>query len=105
MLNTSAFTSTSFARANQLPPLRLADESDRDLLLRPVLAAVDDRGRSRVRHAAHFGPAGRAILCLDRTRLYAFRYVRLIQFSFLILIARPGSLIAWSVEASHPCTM
>jgi hypothetical protein len=31
-------------------------------------------------------------------------FVRLVRFSFLILIGRFGTLYAWSVKASHPCT-
>jgi len=33
------------------------------------------------------------------------RYGRLIRFSFLILIGPFATLDAWSVRASHPCTM
>ena len=54
----------------------------------------DHRGRSRVPQAAHFWPDGRAILCPDRINLYAFRYVRLIRFPFLILIHHFGTLEA-----------
>jgi hypothetical protein len=46
-----------------------------------------------------------AILCANRTRLYVFRYVRLIRFSFLILITRFATLDAWFLSASHSGTI
>ena len=46
-----------------------------------------------------------AIVTFIWTRLPCARYDRLIPFLFLILIGRLAILDAWSVRASHPCTM
>lgn len=79
---------TSSARSSPpIPGRRDLFSPVRDLPPQPVLAAVDDRGRSRVRQAAHYDPDRRAIVCPAHTRPHAFRYVCLFRFLFLILIA------------------
>jgi hypothetical protein len=75
--------------------LRLADQSP-TVIFRCGQSSrlLTIAARSHVQQAAHFGPDGRAILCPGRTRLYTFRYARLIRFSFLILVHRSGTLQA-----------
>jgi hypothetical protein len=46
-----------------------------------------------------------AIATFIWTGLPCARYDRLIPFSFLILIGLFATLDAWSVQASHPCTI
>lgn len=84
-------------------PLRLADESPTVIfrcgqspkVLTSSAAVASDKPRA---------PGMTAVIrCPDHTRLYACRYVRLIRFSFLILIAGFATLDAWFLAASHPC--
>ena len=44
-------------------------------------------------------------LAQDNNCLNASRYIRLVRFSFLILISPFATLGVWSIRASHPCTI
>jgi hypothetical protein len=65
-------------------------------------------GRGAVTAAiGHDHAVGRDAIPADsphvHVRLVMSRYIRLVRFSFLILIGCFGTLESWSVEASHPC--
>ena len=80
------------------PPTRLTGAG-----LRCRLAGLLRRASSESRLATR--DLTLAIATFIWTGLPCARYDRLIPFAFLILIGLFATLDAWSVQASHPCTI